>query len=220
MSEFTEREVMNQRIKASDFLSNTALLLPAIRLFNAIRKTQPTKPAVGVCLEGDTKFRLMGAVALYRNGKINRVIVSGGVNNPQADNLPAALMKQYLMSKGLPAEVIELEEQSRFSHDHPVYVNSIVKRQGFTDLIVITSGYHLLRAYLRFLEELFAQDHPYILYGYPVGTIGSWFQKSPTEGRYRICSFYCDELTKIRTYKDLASFDEAWKYIHSLRDRV
>ena len=211
---------MDQRIQVSDFLSNTALLLPAIRLYYAIRKTQPTKPAVGVCLEGDTNLRLMGTVALYRSGRVNRVIVSGGVDDPQADNLPAASMKEYLISKGIPAEAIELDGQSKFTHDHPIYVNSIVKRQGFTDLIVITSGYHLLRAYLRFLHELLSQDHPYILYGYPVGTIESWFQKSPTEGRYRICNFYCDELTKIRTFKDLASFDEAWKYIHSLNGRV
>ena len=211
---------MNQRIKVSDSLSNTALLLPAIRLFQAIRKTQPTRPAVGVCLEGDTRLRLMGTVALYRSGRINRVVVSGGVDDPQADNLSAASMREYLISKGLPAEAIELDGQSKSTHDHPIYVNPIVKRLGSNDVIIITSTYHLLRAYLRFLNELLSHDQPYILYGYPVGTIGTWFQKSPTEARYRVCNFYGYELTKIRTYTDLASFDEAWRYIRSLNDRV
>ena len=215
----SKREKCNQRMKISDFLANTALLLSTTRLYHAIRKIQPTKPAVGVCLEGDTTLRLMGTIALYRSGRINHVIVSGGVDNPQADNLPAASMKEYLVRRGLPADAIELDDQSKSTHDHPKYVNPIMKRQGFTDLIVITSGYHLLRAYLRFLNELLLQDRPYSLYGYPVGSIETWFLKSPTEGRYRICNFYCDELTKIRTYKGLTSFDEAWKYIDSLNDR-
>lgn len=199
-----------------EYLSNLALLIPAIRLFNAIRKIQPIKPAVGVCLEGDAKLRLMGAVALYRMGKINRVIVSGGIDDPLHDNLPAASMKKYLIRGGLPGEVIEVEDKSQTTDEHPIFVNPIVKKNGFTDLVVITSGYHLLRAYLRFLKVLLAGSCQYTLYGYPVGTIKTWFQKSPTEGCYRISNFYHSELTKIRIYRGLASFNEAWKYIHTL----
>lgn len=205
-----------QGIGEPGYLSIAAMTLRAVRLFNAIYKTQPTKPAVGVCLEGDTTLRLMATVALYRAGRIYRVIVSGGVDKPEFDNLPAAVMKQRLLTVGLPEEIIDLEEQSQNTREHPLFVNALAKKQGYTELIIITSGYHLLRAYLRFLKEVLAQDHPFALYGYPAGSIRSWFQKSPTERRYRFINFF-GELVKIRKYKDdLASFDQAWEYIRSL----
>ncbi len=198
-------------------LSNVALLLPAIRLYKAICKTQPVRPAVGVCLEGDTTLRLEGTAALYHAGRINRVIVSGGVKEDnRSDQLPASLMKQYLTDLRVPAEVILIEGQSQVTDDHPVFVNPIAKEHRFTELVIITSGYHVLRAYLRFLKVLLAQGRPYTLYGYPVATGKAWFEKSTSEGRYRISNFY-DELTKIRTYPHLASFSEAWDYIRSLR---
>jgi uncharacterized SAM-binding protein YcdF (DUF218 family) len=197
------------------YRSNASLVIPAIHLFNAIRKTQPINPAVGVCLEGDTTLRLAVTVSLYRAGRIHSVILSGGVDDPSSDNLPAASMKKFLLGKGLPEESIYLEEQSQTTHDHPLFVNAIARKQGFAELLIITSGYHLLRAYLRFLKVVLAQEHPFSLFGYPAGSIRSWFQKSPTEGGYRILSFF-DELAKIRKYEGLASFDEAWEYIRTL----
>ena len=199
-------------------LANVTLLLPAVRLYKAICRTQPGQPAVGVCLEGDTRLRLKGTAALYAAGRINRIIVSGGVKdpNPLSDQLPASAMKDYLVRWGVPEEVVDLEEQSTSTHDHPLFVNPIVKKHGFTEVMVVTSGYHVLRAYLRFLKVLFDQGRPYALYAYPVATGKAWFQKSGSEGRYRICNFY-HELTKMRTYRDLASFREAWEYVRSLR---
>jgi uncharacterized SAM-binding protein YcdF (DUF218 family) len=209
---------LNHGIAQPDYLSDIALVPPAFRLFHAIRKTQPAKPAVGVCLEGDTTLRLMTTAALYRAGAIYHVIVSGGVEeDDNLDERPAAKMREFLITKGIPEEVIDVEQQSRTTHDHPLFVNAIAKQRGATDLMIITSGYHLLRAYLRFLKKLIAQDYPFALYGYPAGSFKSWFQKIPTGGPYRILHFLGKELTKIRTYEGLATFDEAWHYIRSLK---
>lgn len=215
-----ERAVKLRRIKQPDYLSNAVLALPAIRLFHAIRKTQPAKPDVdvcGVCLEGDTTLRLMATASLYQARKISRVIVSGGVEeDDNLDERPAAKMKEFLVTEGIPEEVIDIDEQSRTTYEHPLNVNAIAKKREVTALMIITSGYHLLRAYLRFLKGVIAEDYPFTLYGYPAGSFKSWFQKTSTRGHYRILSFFGKELTKIRTYEGLASFDEAWQYIRSL----
>jgi uncharacterized SAM-binding protein YcdF (DUF218 family) len=203
--------------KSSDYLVNARLLIPALRLQRAIEKIKPPRPALGVCLGGDSKLRLEGTIALFRIGKINHIIVSGGVNDPKTDNLAADAMKQYLVDRGIPAEIVDEEGRSKVTDDHPVFVNPIVKERGYQDVIVITSRFHLLRAYLRFLAELENQNYPYKLYGYAVGEFSSWFHRTPTEEYPGILNFYLVELTKIRKYRRLASFQQAQDYVyHSL----
>lgn len=210
---------MNPRreIRERDWLSIATMTVRVIRLFNAICKTQPTKPAVGVCLEGDTTLRLTATVALYRAGSIHRVIVSGGVDEPELDRLPAAAMKQRLLTMGLPEEIIDLEGRSQNTPEHALFVSALAKKRGYTDLLIITSGYHLPRAYLTILKEVLIQDHPFSLYGYPAGSIRTWFHRSPTEGRHRFLLFF-SELAKIMKHRcDVASFEESWQYIQSLK---
>jgi len=160
----------------------------------------------------------MATAELYRAGRICRVIVSGGVDEPELDRLPAAAMKQRLLVLGLPEEMIDLEEQSQNTRDHALFVSALAEKQGFSDLIIITSGYHLLRAYLTFLKEVLLQNHSFSLYGHPAGSVWTWFLKSPTERRYRFLLFF-SELAKIMMYDDVASFEEAWQYVPSLNAR-
>jgi uncharacterized SAM-binding protein YcdF (DUF218 family) len=194
-------------------------MLRELRLLQGISSTQSTKPCTGVCLEGDTTLRLRATAKLYHAGKIDRVVVSGGLNEPHLDRLPAAAMKQKLIKMGLPEETVILEEQSENTLHQARLVSSIAKERGFSRLLIIASGYHLLRAYRTFLRVALAQDLPFSLYGYPAGPAWTWFLRSPTEGRYRFLLFF-DELAKIREYgNDVASLEETWQYLQSLNAR-
>jgi uncharacterized SAM-binding protein YcdF (DUF218 family) len=142
--------------------------------------------------------------------------VSGGVDEPHLDRLPAAAMKQSLIEQGLPEYTIIQEERSQHTLDHALYVNPIAEERGFHDLIIITSGYHLLRSYRTFLKQILNQDYPFSLYGYPAGSAWTWLLKSPTEGRRRFLLLF-NELAKIQRYKnDIASVEETWQYIQLL----
>jgi uncharacterized SAM-binding protein YcdF (DUF218 family) len=203
----------------SEWLSNITLLPSTLRVFREVTKIRPSRPALGVCLEGDTKARVEGTAALYRTGVISYIIVSGGVEEDrESDQLPAHVMKEYLVGLEVPENVIELDPKSKNTYEHPLNVNPAVKAHGYSEVMIITSGYHLVRAYLRFLKVLNEQDRPYALYAHPVATGKGWFQKSRSERRYRICNFY-HELTKLRTYEGLASFEEALDYLRYLRSR-
>lgn len=126
-------------------------------------------------------------------------------------------MKQSLVKRHIPAEVIHAEGKSRVTDDHPIFVNPIVREMGYRDVIMITSRFHLLRAYLRFLEELRIQNFPYKLYGHSVGGYSAWFQRTPTQKYPGVLDFYLVELTKIRTYRRLATLRQAGEYVyHSL----
>lgn len=208
---------MNVKRGISNFVSDGLFLISAIRLFWKIYFQQPKKPIAGVCLEGDTSLRLSETLALYRKGIINYIIVSGGVNDPQTDNLPASVMKDILIRNGVPANIIEQDNESEYTDDHPEYISKIIKKHELKDLLIITSGYHLLRAYLRFLYTFSLETDDCQLYGYPAGSLFTWFQKSPTEKKYRLSIFLHDELQKIKTYRNLASVDFALKYVLHLK---
>jgi hypothetical protein len=208
---------MNIKRNASTFVYRSLFFISVVRLFIEIHSQKPEKPVVGVCLEGDTSLRLSETLALYERGVINYIIVSGGVNDPKSDNIPASVMKEFLVDHGVPASIIEIDEDSKHTDDHPDYVIPIMKRHNFENLLIITSGYHLVRAYLRFLYTLSSEGYDYRLYGCAGGKLSAWFQKSPTESKIRLSIFLYDELKKIRTYRNLASLDFAWGYVQNLK---
>ena len=197
-------------------VSNIKKIIQGICLLRAITKLKPSPYATGVCLEGDTTLRLNAALKLYNEGKISSVIVSGGVNQPEFDRFPAQEMKKYLVTMGLPEDVVWVEENSMNTRDHAYYVCALGEEMSVNELIIITSGYHLLRAYLTILKVVIEKDRPFVLYGYSASTLAKWFSKSLSENRYRILLFL-NEIKKIRIYQnDLLQFEDAWQYIFSL----
>jgi uncharacterized SAM-binding protein YcdF (DUF218 family) len=195
---------------------NLSILHSTFQLFRAICHHQTAHSVVGVCLEGDTTLRLETTLVLFQKKIINYVIVSGGVEeNSALDELPANQMRRFLIDKGIPSEAIDMDEKSVTTHEHPIQVLDIAKKKGFTELMIITSRHHLVRAYLRFLGFLMEENLPIRLYGYPAGTFGSLFQRIPKRGSYRMKILLIQELTKIRTYHGLASFEEAFAFLRS-----
>jgi uncharacterized SAM-binding protein YcdF (DUF218 family) len=95
-----------------------------------------------------------------------------------------------IIDLGIPEEVIGLEKESKNTRDHALFVSNLAQNQGYKELIIITSGYHLLRGYLTFLKEVLAQHYLFSLYGYPAGSTLTWLARSPTEGTYRFLLFF------------------------------
>lgn len=200
--------------------------ISAIRLLWTITKTQPSAPVVGVCLEGDTTLRLKATARLYAAGKLSRIIVSGGVDEPENDQIPADEMVRILAKYGVDGKDIdEPDMRSRRTDEQAINVSDHVQKQGYQELLIISSGYHLLRAYLTFLKTVCDRGEPYRLYGYHAGSLFSWFQPTRDEGRRRFHIFFkydpemqeLSELQKIQTYEQVASIEQGWKYIQSMR---
>jgi uncharacterized SAM-binding protein YcdF (DUF218 family) len=194
-------------------------ILKEIQLLCAICRIKPTGATVGVCLEGDATLRLAATANLYRSGRISHVIVSGGVPERELDRLPAKDMKQELVSEGVPEQVIYLEEESTNTYHHGQKVIPMALALGFRELLIITSGYHLLRAYRTILRAVLQSNRSCSLYGYPAGSAWTWLLRSRTEQRPRFLVFLT-ELEKLKRYQShVASYDETWRYVNSLRVR-
>jgi uncharacterized SAM-binding protein YcdF (DUF218 family) len=198
-------------------LANAQIAFPAIRLLRSIARMRPHHAALGVCLQGDTTLRLNATLELYRRGKIRAIIVSGGAPEDLAiDEMPATSMSQWLIARGVPREKVWLEPEAKTTHEHAALVHDVIDELGGKDLLIITSGYHLLRAYLCFLHEILRRGSGLRVFGHPAGDALSWVRKTPTGNRYRLELFFCSELTKIRKYTHLASFAQASNYIQTL----
>lgn len=88
--------------------------------------------------------RIVHAVALYKAGKASHIIVSGG--GPYGDRPEAEQMHDILLVMGVPSSAIVLEPRSFNTHDNAVYTAQLLKERGWTDILLVTSAFHMRRA--------------------------------------------------------------------------
>ena len=146
---------------SNDFIANEVMSLWEIKpiAFKAMQK----KYAYGILLTGITKSqmipndriyfnrgadRVTHSVQLYKLGIIKKILVSGGIGRiidngeRESDDVAKALI---LM--GVPQEDIEIENQSKNTHESAVAVKQILKaKASLENCLLITSGYHMRRS--------------------------------------------------------------------------
>jgi vancomycin permeability regulator SanA len=87
------------------------------------------------------KWRIETAVSLYKNGTVERLLVSGD-NSTKHYNEPE-VMKRYAESLGVPARDVVADFAGLNSYDTCYRAKHIF---GVNDAVVVTQGYHLPRA--------------------------------------------------------------------------
>ncbi len=85
--------------------------------------------------------RLRGAVALYKSGAAEKIILSGDCASEEYDEVSA--MFGYCIEAGVPQEAL-VRDDIGFSTYETMY-NSI-KSMGLENIIIVTQKYHLYRA--------------------------------------------------------------------------
>lgn len=100
--------------------------------------------------------RLMGAIRYYHGGYAENIICSGGLGR----NAPteAEVMKNFLVSRGVPENKIYLEQRSHSTEENLRFSHEIMKEKGFRTALVVTHNYHIYRA-LWLAESLGIQAH-------------------------------------------------------------
>jgi len=126
----------------------------AERLKHEGRSQRPARSDVGVVLGAYTDgfepshplaARLRVAIALYRQGYIRAIIVSGGQG--KNETVPEARsMKRFLVMNGIPSEVVHEERMSTNTWENLYHTSAIMRDRGYQTAVIITSDYHLPRA--------------------------------------------------------------------------
>lgn len=96
--------------------------------------------------------RSQRAAALWHENYAPMIICSGGFAR-WASRSEAAGCAEVLRDNGVPAEAIILEEQARSTEENAVYAHQIMRERGWETALVVSDGYHLLRATWIFSQE-------------------------------------------------------------------
>jgi len=92
--------------------------------------------------------RILHAIQLYRAGKIEKILLSGGSGKLLVDSIPEALsLQRILRNAKIPEADILVEATSRNTRENALNSRSVLKANGITsEVLLITSAYHMRRA--------------------------------------------------------------------------
>ncbi len=100
--------------------------------------------------------RLHHAVQLYRLGKVKQLLLSGGSGNVFGEKISeSTVVKQYLLSIGIPESDIIVEADSRNTHENALFTAKLLKeiKHPYQNILLITSADHMPRANKCFINE-------------------------------------------------------------------
>lgn len=104
-------------------------------------------------------WRAVYAVRAWRQGGFRQIILSGHAN---PNHTPVSVaMKEFLVAAGVPAETIRLESESRSTRENVLFVKRMLQGDS-SRKVLLTSDYHMFRAYRAFRKEgLAVQPRPF-----------------------------------------------------------
>ena len=99
-----------------------------------------------------TARRAEHAADLWKQGYAPAIICAGGYAT-WASRSEAAGCADVLRESGVPADAIILEDRSRSTEENAFYSHQIMQAHGWKSALVVSDGYHLLRATWIFSAE-------------------------------------------------------------------
>lgn len=118
--------------------------------------------------------RLDHAIWLYREGKVNMLILTGGLSHG-ATKSDASIARDYLVHQGVPDTVIFIDEQSTVTRENIRNAKTIMERQKMHTALLVSDPLHMLRM------RLIAQDNDIVGWSSPTTTsrYRSWSTQLP-----------------------------------------
>lgn len=105
---------------------------------------EPPRQIVEVNGAGD---RLIYAAWLYKQGKAQHILVSGGLLDwTESKSTPAQDMATLLQMLGVPEQAIWLQPNSRNTYEDALYCAQILREKRISRALLVTSAWHMPRA--------------------------------------------------------------------------
>ncbi len=90
------------------------------------------------------RARLDHGLDLYRRKLAPRIMTTGGAGG-DPDYTEGGVGRSYLISKGVPSEVIVVETEGESTVHSIALASEIMRRMGLRSVIVVSDGYHIYR---------------------------------------------------------------------------
>ena len=97
---------------------------------------------------GSSADRFIQTVALYKKGKIKKILISGGSGLlTQQQFKEAEMLRNVLLEMNIPGQDIIVENKSKNTYENALFSAEILKKD-FSEkkILLITSGYHMRRS--------------------------------------------------------------------------
>ncbi len=111
---------------------------------------------------GKNADRYLSVLELYKNGIVDRILVTGGPANylePWAKE--SEIIRDLYVLCGIPSEAILIENRSLNTYENAVYSKEILEELGEERFLLITSSAHIRRAQACFEEQgISVQPYP------------------------------------------------------------
>jgi len=92
--------------------------------------------------------RLMQTIALYKEGKIEKILLTGGSGYVfLQDQKESFFIAKVLKQSGIPDSSIIIEDESRNTYENAIFTRDILKHKNIEGrLLLITSAFHMRRS--------------------------------------------------------------------------
>ena len=96
---------------------------------------------------GESVERILEGMRIVKRGAADRLILSGGSGSLfDQTKSEAVILRQFAIDFGIPADRILIEPDSRNTYENAVESAKLMRRQGISSFMLITSATHLPRA--------------------------------------------------------------------------
>ncbi len=144
----------------------------------------PVDPRIESEVRGN---RVVHAWRLYKAGKAQLIVISGGNVFPQENAQAEAFYTATLLRDwGVPPEAILIEDKSRNTHENALATKQLLKAKDTDTILLVTSAFHMPRALATFRTAgLNAIPSPasYTIVGYSRPKILDWFPSMGNLGK-------------------------------------
>ena len=91
------------------------------------------------------KERINHAINLYRNGRVRKLIFTGGQGNP-GEPTEASAARDYALQNGLPASDILIEDKSHTTYENILNAKQLADAHGLRTVLIVSDPLHMKRA--------------------------------------------------------------------------
>jgi uncharacterized SAM-binding protein YcdF (DUF218 family) len=96
---------------------------------------------------GEDVDRLTEGLSLYRNGQVQKMLISGGSGRLLDNTREALLAKEFLVKQcQVPDSAVLLDTVSRNTYENAVESKKIIEERKIPSALLITSAFHMRRA--------------------------------------------------------------------------
>ena len=179
------------------------------RLETLLERMEAVPSDAIVLLAGDRFHRIPKVAELVRDHFGSVVVVTSSADNWEYGSAPSGKLVPELEMAGVPKDIIISEETTAHTRGEADATLRIAKEKGWTSLILVTTGYHRVRAFLTWLKAMHDADLSLKLSLACVEEFPE-FKKGQEEETKK------GEQDRIRLYQkkgDVASWEEGIKYL-------